>query len=228
MKSRAARRLRARSAARSNSALPVPRPRWRRHHRESELGDIVPEAQVRHADEHQAIVVDTEQLVAIEIDSIDVGGHGFGGKRRAKPEPPVLRWQREKMCMERRARACVEVLDSNVHRGASGWPQPDSGTAAVIVPVAHRDDMSEVAAGPRRAGLVQCSIDGRQTSRNIGRSSGTGPRGHPASQSDRASRELWIELPEEILTCSSIWIYEVDLQAVRESDGKCVPRADRV
>jgi hypothetical protein len=51
-----------------------------RRHRESELCDIVPEAQVRHADKRQAIVVDTEEFVAIEIDSIDVCGRGFRGE----------------------------------------------------------------------------------------------------------------------------------------------------
>src|SRR5450755_1513633 len=88
---------------------------------------------MRHADEREAIVVNAENRVPVEIDFVDVGGDAFWRKRRAEPQSPVLRGQREKMRQERGARAFVEALDSDGHHAASGWVAAKHGIATVIV-----------------------------------------------------------------------------------------------
>jgi hypothetical protein len=37
-----------------------------------------------------------------------------------------------------------------------------------------------------------------------------------------------VNIRSKTLTCSSIWIYEVNLQAALGPDGECAPRPDRV
>lgn len=102
-----------RGAFEQRAANAVAAVRWQ--DREPELGKIVRKAYVGHGDKREAIVVNGEYRVAVEIDPVDVSGDAFGGKRRAEPQSQVLRGQREKMRHERAARAVVETLDSDRH-----------------------------------------------------------------------------------------------------------------
>jgi len=76
----------------AKSAAPV-----RREDRETEFGEIAVEGDMRCADEHTPIVVNAENRIADEIDSIDIGSDGICRKRRSEPQAPVPHGQREKM-----------------------------------------------------------------------------------------------------------------------------------
>jgi uncharacterized protein (UPF0548 family) len=57
---------------------------------ERDLGKIVLECHMCRADERELIVMDAKDCVAIEINSVDVGGYGCGPERRAETQVPVL------------------------------------------------------------------------------------------------------------------------------------------
>ena len=85
----------------------------RRQDREPELGDVVLEGDVRRGDKREPIVVDAKDRVAVEVDSIDVGGNRAWRKRRAESQTPILHGQREKMCHQRGASVRIQALRSD-------------------------------------------------------------------------------------------------------------------
>jgi hypothetical protein len=91
-----------------------------REDREAEFCEIVFEGHMRHANERALIVVNAENCVAAEIDSVDVGSDHSWRKRRGEPQAPVLHGQREKMRHERGAYAFIQALDSDGHHRAFG------------------------------------------------------------------------------------------------------------
>ena len=72
-------------------------PTVRRQDREADLGEITFEGDMRRADELMPIVVNAENRIADEIDSIDVGSDGLCRKRRSEAQALVLQRQREKV-----------------------------------------------------------------------------------------------------------------------------------
>lgn len=92
----------------------------RREDREPKFCAIVFEGHVRHANERALIVVNAENCVAAEVDSVNVGSDHSWSKRRGEPQASVLHGQREKMRHERGAYAFIQALDSDGHHRAFG------------------------------------------------------------------------------------------------------------
>ena len=90
-----------------------------RQNREPELGLVAFEGHMRHANQHEPIVVNAENCVAIEVDSVDVGGDDSWRQRRAEPQAPILHGQREKVCGDRGACAVTQTMDGDTHERAS-------------------------------------------------------------------------------------------------------------
>ena len=75
-------------------------------HRKSELGMVVAEGKVRNPDKREAVVVDGEYDVPVEIDAVDVAGDALRRERRAEPQAPILGRQGQRNAREaRRGRA---------------------------------------------------------------------------------------------------------------------------
>ena len=87
---------------------------------EREFGEIVFDGHMRHANERALTVVNAENCVAAEVDSVNVGSDHSWRKRRGEPQAPVLHGQREKMRHERGAYAFIQALDSDGHHRAFG------------------------------------------------------------------------------------------------------------
>ena len=116
MNSRVTKRLRTCSAARARSAVPSPRPVMVRQHRYAELGHVPGERDVRDGCERELFVVDAEYRVGVEVDTLDVLGHGRCGNHDPEAQPYIFAVEAQEMAGKPRPRAFREPLYRHVLR----------------------------------------------------------------------------------------------------------------
>jgi hypothetical protein len=88
--------------------------------REPNFGEIVIAGKMCQTNEHKAIIVEAEDCVVVEVNSVDVGGNDLWCKRRAEAEGPVPHRQGKEVRHERGACAFIQASDGkNCHRARS-------------------------------------------------------------------------------------------------------------